>query len=67
MAADVVDEVDADAAGPFVVQVAVQAERTQVALQLFAEEGCGLAAAGVAGLVAAEEDEVVVGARADLE
>lgn len=64
MTADVVDEVDAAAAGALVMQVAVQAEGLQVALELAAQERGGLAAAGVACLVAAEQDEVVVRALA---
>ena len=61
MAADVAYEVDAHASRTLVVEVAIQAERAQVSLELFAEEGSRLAAAGVAGLLAAEENEVFVG------
>lgn len=67
MAADVVDEVDADSAGPFVFQIPVQAQRTQVPLELAAEQRRGLSAAGIARAVGAEQDEVSVGAVAHFE
>ena len=67
MPAHVRDEVDADAAGPLVVQVAVESQRGEVALEFLAQEGCGLAAAGVAGFLAAHQDEVFVGAGAGFE
>lgn len=60
MPANVADEVDAHPAGPVVVQVAVQAERLQMALELAPQEWRGLAAAGVAGFLGAEQDEVGV-------
>ena len=60
MPADVADEVDAHAAGPGVVGVAVQAEGAEVALELPPEDRRRLPAAGVARLLAAEEDEVAV-------
>ena len=61
MSTDVVDEVDAHTAGTVIVEVAVQAKGTEVALELFAEERGGLAAAGVAGAVGTHEDEGGVG------
>lgn len=61
MAADVTYEVDSYSSRSLVVEVAVEAERTEVAFEFFAEEGSRLAAAGVAGLLAAEEDEIFVG------
>ena len=57
MPAHVADEVDADAAGAGVVEVAVEAERPQVALELAAEQWRRLAAACVARFLAAKEDE----------
>jgi hypothetical protein len=38
-----------------------------MAIEFFEEEGRGLAAAGVAGLLAAEEDQVFVGAGSGFE
>lgn len=55
------DEIDAHAPRPLVVCVPVQAERAQVALEFSAQEGRGLPAAGVAGALGAEEEEVSVG------
>ena len=62
VAADVVDEVEADAAGAGVVEVAVEAERAEVAGKLLCEERGRDAAARVAALVRAQEHNVVVGA-----
>lgn len=68
MAADVRDVHDAHAARPGVIVVAVEAERAQVAFEFASDERSGDAAAGVAAVVRAEEDEVVAeaGARCQL-
>lgn len=55
------DEEDSHAAWSVVVEVAVEAAGAEVAFEFSAEEGGGLAAAGVAGALGAEEDEVGVG------
>lgn len=65
--ADMADEVDAHAAGPRVVHVAVEAQRAEVAFELAFEQGRRLPAAGVAGALGAHEDEVFVRAGARLE
>lgn len=57
MAPHVADEVNAHAARSLVVDVAVQAERLQVAREFAGEQRGGLSAAGVAGFLGAEEDE----------
>lgn len=54
--AHVADEIDPDTAGPLVVHVAVEAEVPELALEFTTEEGCGLATAGVAGFLGADED-----------
>lgn len=64
MTTDMADEVYAYAAGSFVVEITVEAQGPEMAFEFSAEEGRGLAAAGVAGALRAEEDEVCVGARA---
>lgn len=50
------DEINAYSTRPLIVHVAVEAERAEMAFEFAAEEGCGLAAAGVAGFLGAEED-----------
>ena len=60
MAADVVDEVEADASRARVVEVAVEAEGAQVARKLLRQERRGDAAARVAVPVRAEEHDIVV-------
>ena len=67
MASNVTDEVDADTAWAFIVQIAVETEGTEVALKFATEKGSGLAAAGIAGLLRAHEDEVGVGTGASCE
>ena len=64
MTAYMTDEIYPHAAGPLVLQVSIKAQGPEVALKFAAEEGRGLAAAGVAGALRAEEDEVIMGARA---
>ena len=51
MASNVTDEIDANSTRAFVVQVAVETEGPEVALEFAAQEGRGLAAPGVAGLL----------------
>ena len=55
------DEINPDASGPLIVQVAVETQSTQMPFEFSAEEGRGLSAAGVAGFLGAEEDEVFMG------
>jgi hypothetical protein len=50
-------------ARPLIIQVAVQPQRLQVALELLAQQRRRLAAAGVARLLAAEQDQRPVRAR----
>lgn len=64
MTANMTDEVYAHASRSFVVEIAVEAEGAEMAFEFPAEEGRGLSAAGVAGALGAEEDEVLVGAGA---
>lgn len=67
MPSDMADEIDPHAAGPLVVEVAEEAERAEVSLELAPEERRGLAASCVAAALRAEEDEVFVwtGARGE--
>lgn len=58
--AHVVDEVHPHAARSLVVEIAVQAQGSQVPLQLLPQYGRALSAAGVARLVGAEEDQGAV-------
>ncbi|KAH6605641.1 hypothetical protein Trco_004794 [Trichoderma cornu-damae] len=59
------DEVDAHPSRPLVVQVSEQAQRTQMPLQLFPQKRRALAAACVARLLAAHEDDGLVRTRLD--
>ena len=54
VSADVRNEVYTDPAGTVVVEVAVEAKRAEVSFEFAAEEGRGLAAAGVACLLGTE-------------
>ena len=54
--ADVVDEVDADAAGPLVVEVAEQPQRPEMPLELLAYERRALRAPRVSRLVRAQQN-----------
>jgi hypothetical protein len=56
----VANEIDTDSTRPLVVEIAEEAERTQMALEFFAEERGALAAARVAGSLGTEEDEGAV-------
>ncbi len=58
---DMTDEIDAHTSGPFVMKIAVQTQGAKMPFQLPAEKRRGLSAAGVAGLLGAEEDKVFVG------
>lgn len=55
------DEVYPHAARPLVVQVTVETQGSQVALEFSTQQGRGLAAAGITGLLAAHENQVFVG------
>lgn len=67
MPAHVADEIDAHAPGPLVVQIAVETQGAEMAVEFSEEQWCGLPAAGVAGALAAEEDEGAVAAGAGCE
>ncbi len=60
MSAHVTDEIDPHPARSLIVDVAVQAQGTEVTFEFAAKEGCGLAAAGVAGFLGAQEYQVGV-------
>lgn len=60
MTTNMTDEVYAYTSGPFILQIAIKAQRPEMALELPAEEGGGLATASVAGALGAEEDKVLV-------
>lgn len=64
MPTDMTDEIDGHTSGPFVVKIAIQTQRAEMAFELPAEERRGLSAAGVARLLGAEEDKVFVRTRA---
>jgi len=53
VSAHMADEVDADTPRSLVVEVTIQAQRLQMALELAAQEGRRLAASGIAGFLAA--------------
>jgi len=61
------DKIYSYAAGALIVEIPIQAEGPEMSFEFFAEEGCGLPAARVAGFLGAEQDKVFVGGGAGCE
>lgn len=55
------NEIDSYTSRPFILEIAVQTQWTEMAFEFSAEKWRGLAAAGVAGFLGAEEDKVFMG------